>query len=576
MADRTSGPGNDFAAALLRITSRYIVVPGERTDAAIGEALRDVGELVRADRVYIFDYDLAGGTMSNTYEWCAAGIEPQIEYCQELPLDISPGWVEAHRRGEPVHIPDVADVAEESLRAVLAAQGIRGLLTVPMRDGDELLGMVGFDSVHAPRRYAGEEIELLLVFSRILMNLRLRRRADLEREQLQEEKQRIEGEFRQAQKFDAIGRLAGGVAHDFNNLLTVILGSSELGLAEAPEGSFLQKLLRDIHAAAERSGGLTRQLLTFSRRQMVRPEVLDPCAEIRRQHAMLARLVREDVRLELDLPEACGPILIDRTQFDQVLVNLVVNAGDALEGHGSIVVRLRQVDLPARTDDEGAPLPAGPHAEIAVIDTGRGMPPEVAERIFEPFFTTREAGSGLGLSTVHGIVKQHGGAIAVTSVPGAGTAFTIHLPVTGAHPGLAERAPAPAEPARGTETVLVVEDAEANLELAETILGRHGYTVLTASSPRRALEIAGREGRAIDLLLTDVVMPELNGKQLSERIEQRVPGLVTVFMSGYPADITTQRGIMTEGADFLQKPFTVPALLGKVRAALDARPRSGS
>ncbi len=382
------------------------------------------------------------------------------------------------------------------------------------------------------------------------------------------ERLRLEAELRQSQKMEAVGRLAGGIAHDFNNILTAITGYTQL-IAEAVEpGSAAEEDLAQVVRSAERAERLTRQLLAFSRKQVVQPEVLDLNAVIRDMGKLVRRLIGEDITLETHLDPSTGRIRLDPSELEQVLMNLVVNARDAMPGGGRLVIRTRETMLGEHASDCVLPVRAGRHVTISVADTGVGMDESTADSIFEPFFTTKAPGkgTGLGLSTVYGIVKQAGGTIAVRSMPGGGATFSIHLPAVDAD-ARAQR-PAPADdPAAGTETILVVEDEDAVRALACRILRRHGYTVAEATDAVSALKVA--RSADIDLLLTDVIMPGANGGELAARLRKDRPGVPVLYMSGYMADEIGRAGVGTDGA-FIQKPFTPAALVRKVREVLDA------
>jgi PAS domain S-box-containing protein len=374
----------------------------------------------------------------------------------------------------------------------------------------------------------------------------------------------LEDQFRQAQKMESIGNLAGGVAHDFNNLLTVILGECELTSMQQPAGSEVAQSLDAIKGAAVSAAALTKQLLTFSRRQVVSPRLLDLNETIRSFSKILRRLVEESVQLDFRLSAAPQPVHADPGQVEQVLLNLVANARDAMPDGGRVTIATSHVSSngtrPARTT-----LPPGSYVELSVSDTGTGMSPEVQTHLFEPFFTTKPAGSGtgLGLATVHGIVKQSGGHIGVQSAPGSGTTFTVHLPVAARS---ADHVAMPADDANvldGTETILVVEDNTALRRLTERILRTHGYTVLGAANGAQAQKIADGHTGDIAVMLTDVVMPDHSGPALAESIRDRRPATKVVYMSGY-----TAHHDRAAGHAFLQKPFTSKQLLTTVRAVL--------
>lgn len=379
---------------------------------------------------------------------------------------------------------------------------------------------------------------------------------------------RVEAELRQAQKMEAIGRLAGGIAHDFNNMLSVILGYVEVAQGRLAPQDPLAEDLREIRRAAERSADLTRQLLAFSRRQLSEPRTIELNGFIRDQAAMLGRLMGEDIELRLVLEDALWHVRIDPAQFTQVLTNLAANARDAIRGHGTVLIETANVMFDEAYRERRPHVAAGPYVMIAVTDNGVGMDSETQASIFEPFFTTKPGGTGLGLSTVYGIVKQHGGFVHVYSEPGHGATFKIYLPRA-----VGEAQPLAAEPpgsfrSRG-ETILVVEDEPAVLNLAKVILERHGYRVLSARTPGEACLLVEHYAEPIHLLITDVIMPVMNGRELQERLRTLKPGLRTLFMSGYTANVIAQRGTLKPGVDFLQKPFSAHALAEAVRRVLD-------
>ncbi|MBI5017518.1 MAG: response regulator [Deltaproteobacteria bacterium] len=382
---------------------------------------------------------------------------------------------------------------------------------------------------------------------------------------------KLEAQLRQAQKMEAVGRLAGGVAHDFNNLLQVIFGATGFLLEDMEAGGDEEKWLLQVQNAAERAAGLTGQLLAFSRKQVVEPRVLDLNAVVLDTEKMLRRLIGEDIEVAVSLSPTLPPVRIDPGQAEQVLLNLAVNARDAMPEGGRLAIETAQVDL----DEEYVVLHegarAGPHVLLAVSDTGSGMDRDTLSHIFEPFFTTKERGqgTGLGLATVYGIVKQAGGHIWTYSEPGHGTAFKIYLPpVEGAPESLRARDTCTAAP-RGTETVLVVEDETPVRALVRAVLSGLGYTVLEAPGPEEALRVADGHSGPLHLLLTDVVMPGMGGPRLAEAVTVRRPAVKVLYMSGYLDDAVVRHGVLDRGTRFLQKPFTTRALGRKVREVLD-------
>jgi CheY-like chemotaxis protein len=369
---------------------------------------------------------------------------------------------------------------------------------------------------------------------------------------------------------DAIGRLAGGVAHDFNNLLTVILGRAELTRALLRPEDPLRRNIDLIHRTAARAAELTRQLLAFSRKQVLELVVLDLNAVAADMQDMLQRMIGEDITLVTMLDPMLGRVQADRSQIEQVILNLVVNARDAMPHGGRLTLETVNV-APSRDTAHSMGLRPGPSVMLSVSDTGVGIPRALQDRIFEPFFTTKEQGkgTGLGLATVYGIVKQSGGDIEVDSAPGRGTRFRIYLPVVDALEPYPEREPAGGAPMRGSETVLLVEDEEAVRELARDILESHGYTVLEATNGGEALLACERHAGPIHLLLTDVVMPRLSGRELAERIGPMRPEMRVMYMSGYTDDAIIRHGVLDADTVLLQKPFTADVLARRVRERLD-------
>ncbi|MCI0457416.1 MAG: response regulator [Gemmataceae bacterium] len=386
-----------------------------------------------------------------------------------------------------------------------------------------------------------------------------------------EDRKRLEAQLLHAQKMDAVGRLAGGVAHDFNNLLTIITGYGELLLAGLRPDEPLRGLAAEITRAGERAAALTRQLLAFSRQQVVAPKVLDLNAIVTDVSKMLQRLIGEDVVLATALAPNLGRVKADPTQVEQVLLNLAVNARDAMPRGGKLTVETANVDLDEAYAHTHPEVQAGRHVLLAVSDTGCGMTEEVKARIFEPFFTTKELGkgTGLGLATVYGVVKQSGGSIAVYTEVGRGTTFKVYLPRLVEMAETTRGGPAAPPIPRGSETLLLVEDEAGVRALARHALQASGYTVLEASNGVEALRLADQYGAPIRLLVTDVVMPGMGGRELHAQLTALYPGLKVLFMSGYTDDAVFRHGVLEAGLPFLQKPFTVDALARKVRETLD-------
>ncbi len=385
------------------------------------------------------------------------------------------------------------------------------------------------------------------------------------------ERARLQDQLAQAQKMESIGRLAGGVAHDFNNMLQIISGNAALILAELPADSPWAEAVRQIEQSAQQSTALTRQLLAFARQQAIKPETVDLNELIAGMLKMINRLIGENIVIAFHPGHGLWPVDMDPGQVNQIMANLCVNARDVITDTGRITVETRNAcldDTYAETHPECEP---GDYVLLSVSDDGRGMDAETRAHIFEPFFTTKELGrgTGLGLATVFGIVKQNRGLISVYSEPGQGATFKIYLPRSARVPQATPAASVTLQ--RGTETVLLVEDQEPVLALGRRILERCGYTVLTAAGPQEAIELHRRHAGKIDLLVTDVIMPVMNGRDLCARLQEERPGLGCLFMSGYTADVILHHGIVDEGIEFIQKPFTIESLSEKVRRVLDRR-----
>jgi PAS domain S-box-containing protein len=386
------------------------------------------------------------------------------------------------------------------------------------------------------------------------------------------ERKRLEDELRQAQRMEVVGRLAGGIAHDFNNLITVIIGWVRMLDHRTASEDVGRKEIEQIGKAAERAAILTQQLLAFSRRQVLRPEVLDLNQVICAMHAMLERLIREDIQLRTSLDPELGGVSADRGQLEQVLLNLAVNARDAMPSGGRLLIETTAVEVSGSPWGEQLGLLPGRYARLIVSDTGHGMDERTRRQIFEPYFTTKDTGkgTGLGLATVYGIVVQSGGAITVESEPGAGARFTIHLPtVNAAVPEAAPPAPLREESLYGSELILLVEDDHGVRSLVHDVLARFGYSVLDAALPVDALITAKAHQGEIDLLLTDIVMPGMSGQALAEALKQTQPQMRTLYMSGYTNDTFAAPRLPDESLAFIAKPFDPELLVRRVRELLD-------
>jgi len=464
-----------------------------------------------------------------------------------------------------------AEEALSPLRTLALQIGMAGVLSALLLTG-LFFGIVGY---HNRVKRLGVRLAEL---NRELSNeVEERQRAELALQQSNEMlEQRVEERTRelaeqreqlvQAQRMEAVGRLAGGVAHDFNNLLTVIVGCSDIILGRMPEDDPHRGRIEQVRRAGDRAGALTKQLLAFSRKQILQPELLDLNVVVEQTSSMLRRLIGEDIDFETKLEPGLDLVEFDPGQIEQIIMNLAVNARDAMPKGGKLTLQTENVELDESYVERHAGARAGPHVMIAMTDTGVGMDAATLERIFEPFFTTKDVGrgTGLGLSTVYGIVKQSGGNIWVYSEPGRGTTFKVYLPRAERQAAeVPAAAPAP-EPPQGSETILVVEDEEDVRELLRDILELGGYTVLATDDPAQAMDICRNHDSEIHLVLSDVVMPKIDGPVLAEKLKDIRPGLKVAFMSGYTDDAIVHHGVLEPGTAFLEKPIDVKTLLRKV------------
>jgi PAS domain S-box-containing protein len=386
------------------------------------------------------------------------------------------------------------------------------------------------------------------------------------------EKRKLQEQLVQSQKMESVARLAGGVAHDFNNMLSIIIGHTELALEQTEPSQPLFADLTEIRKAGERSAALVKQLLAFARKQTVSPKVLDLNKTVAGLLKMLRPLIGENIDLDWRPGEDLLPVKIDPSQIDQLLANLCVNARDAIDGVGKITIETGMVAIDSDFCAAHPDLVPGEYVSLSVSDDGSGMPRNILDNLFEPFFTTKEVGrgTGLGLSTVYGIIKQNNGSIQVDSEPGRGTTFKLYLPRHTVEPIEAQRYDGKEMPPGGHETILLVEDEASILNMAQLILEKLGYRVLTAERPSEAIRLAQEHDREIRLLIVDVIMPEMNGRDLAKQVDTLCPELACLFMSGYSGDVISHHGMLDEEVHFIQKPFSLQDLATKVRRILDA------
>jgi signal transduction histidine kinase/ActR/RegA family two-component response regulator len=485
--------------------------------------------------------------------------------------------------GQSVLIPAFTEAhlgaIEGRFRELLTHLDLTSVIAVPLRAHGRVVGAAVMYRTSRGRPYTEDDLRLLEDLMRhaalAIANSRLLRATELElgeRRKTEEALRRTEEELRQAQKMEAVGRLAGGVAHDFNNLLSVILSTCALLLEDLAPGARMRGDIDEIRQAGERAADLTRQLLAFSRRQVIEPRILRLDEVVAGMESMIRRVLGEDVVLRIVRGRDVGRIKADRGHLEQVILNLIVNARDAMPGGGTVIVETASVELDGAYAERHIGIAPGPHAMLAVSDTGVGIDRPTLQRIFEPFFTTKQAGkgTGLGLSTVFGIVRQSGGGIWAYSEVGRGSTFKVYLPRTDEPEGIAAAAATPPETLRGSETILLAEDQEQVRTVARAILERHGYQVLEARDGSEALGLGEGHPATIDLLVTDVVMPGMTGRELAERLRPLRPGMRVLYVSGYTEETILHQRVVAPGVAFLQKPLVPRTLLAKIREVLDA------
>jgi PAS domain S-box-containing protein len=554
-----------------RLTAQYavtrVLAESRSLEEAVPKIIQAIGQNLEWDCGVFWRVDKAVGTLRCIDQWQHSTFKHDafaIATWQSTfkPDEGLPGRIWAS--GQPAWATDVDADSNVPLGLQAREAELQGAFGFPIRVGGEIEGVIELLSRHM--QSADDE------FLKMIDYIALKIGQLGERTRTEETLQQIEAQLQQSQKMEAVGRLAGGVAHDFNNLLTVIRGYSELLLARLDPGDAVHKDLEEIKKAADRASGLTRQLLAFSRRQFVAPKVVDLNALVANMDGMLRRLLGEDIiELCAELDPKVGAIHADPGQIEQVIMNLAVNARDAMPKGGQLTIETRNVtvEMPLRRDPVG--LEPGSYVLLAVRDTGHGMDNDTQSHLFEPFSTTKEQvkGTGLGLSTVYGIVKQSRGSITVESRVGQGTTFKIYFPLIEQHAhGVTGTADAVA-PARGRETILLVEDEPAVRGLVHETLRLHGYTVLDARHGIEALITIARHTGPIHLLLTDVVMPQMSGPEVAEKLQTIRPDTKVLYMSGYPDHPVFEQGGVSRATSFLPKPFTPNVLAKKVRDVLD-------
>ena len=565
LAEQELSQRRQFQNLILRLSSHLIDLRDPEIDQGIQHALEAIGTHVDADRAYVFRFSEDSTVMVNTHEWCAPGVESQIDSLQARNASELPWWTERLRRHEVICVPRVRDLGVDAAaeKAVLLERSTQSVAAVPLLQDRRLEGFVGFDVVRAEKTWTDDDIVLLGIVGKMLVMALYRQRAAQERRALQMQ-------LIQARSLENVSKLAGGVAHDFNNYLAVILNYATLIQQRAPDGE-LRTFASELLDSATQAADLTRQLLITGRRGQNEPMVLDLNEVLESLERLVRRTLGELVTLTLKLDSSIGLIRIGRAHLEQAVLNLVLNARDAMPTGGAMVIETGTVERSKEDAEQGVNGAPGRYAACRLTDTGVGMSEDVAIRACDPFFTTKAPhASGLGLSTVHSIVNQVGGRLCLSSTPGVGTTVEILLPEVDGPPS----AGPPRSPEIGTilghgEKVLVVEDSASLRRLVVRTLADGGYQVLQAASPSEALSVCEQSSDSVDLLLTDVVLPEMSGKHLAELLAQRHDIHRVGYVSGYDVGVLAQHGTHDRGTQLLEKPFLGHELLRFVRRVLD-------
>ncbi len=548
------------------ISTRFVSVAVDDLDAAIEAALAEVALFARANAGYVMTFTEDRRYFNMTHLWSDGSLMPDKRQLRNLPAEKMPWWMNQIFARKVVSAPSVANLPPEASveQTIQMKHGLKALVDVPLVFQGDVVGFIGIASRYDRTIWTSSEIALLRLVGQIFMSAQERRRSE-------RALRRSEEQLRQAQKMEAIGRLAGGIAHDFNNLLTGILGYADIMLRRLPEDDPNRPDLKEIVHAAERAEALTRQLLAFSRKQTSRPRVVLANTVIEHSRKMLGRMIGEDVDLIFAPHANLWPIELDPNHLDQILINLATNARDAMPNGGTLSIETRNVTYDA-ADAERETLPGpGDYVRITVSDQGVGIPLELRSQVFEPFYTSKPEGegTGLGLSTVYGLVHQNRGSVTLSSEVGVGTSVQVHFPRAADSKESSEVEQPSERVPTGHETILLVEDEALVRGLAKRLLTRQGYEVLEAANGDEAFKIAQGHPGGFALLLTDVIMPKMTGPELRERLKQLQPDLRCLYMSGYAENLIVHRGVAEPGTRLLEKPFDLKTLARTVRAVLD-------
>ena len=537
----------------------FLNIDAEEFDWAVEKTLKMIGELTGVDRSYVFMFSEDGAFATNTNEWCAEGSESQKANLQNLPVSNIPWWIGKIRKFENIHIPKIEELPAEAAaeKEMLTDQHIKSLVVLPIVYGESPAGFIGLDSVKKEMTWEQEDIALLRTIGDIFANT-------LEHLKENQEKQNIQSQLLQSQKMEAIGTLSGGIAHDFNNLLTIIQGHAQLAMIDLDEGNKHYRDLKQIVNASARAADLTRQLLLFSRKQAMKFLPVNLNQTVNNLLKMTKRLIGENIEIRTELDSNLWMVQADEGNIEQVIMNLAVNARDAMPEGGKITIKTENIQL---IESEIKSIPesrSGRFVRLNLEDSGCGIPPGVIPNIFDPFFSTKEVGkgTGLGLSVVYGIVKKHDGWINVYSEVGSGTILKIYLPATVQKSSENIEQAISIQSLRGNgERILLIEDEDGVRRFASLALRKNGYQPFEADCAKNALTIYKTEKGNFDLILSDVVLPDMNGYQLAESLCRQGAEMPIIMCSGYTEEKTIRSIQDHSRFRFIQKPFAVRDIL---------------
>ncbi len=541
----------NFESLITEISTHFINLPPDQVDDGIHHALKTLGEYAGVDRSHLFLFSADGTRLDNTHAWCRPGNSAPGDRRKALPGAEFRGLIDNLERQGHLHVPRVNALPPEATaeKAHFQAQGIQSLIWVPLQCAGKMIGFLGFDAVRGEKHWSSDDIALLRIVGEIFANA-------LERKRAEAEKAELEMQLRQAQKLEAIGTLAGGIAHDFNNILGAVLGYSEMAMTALPAHSRPRHYVQQVMTAGQRAKAVVDQILTFSRRgrHECRPVLVQPL--IKEAIELLRASLPTTLTLRARLAAEDATVLGDPTQLHQLVMNLCTNAAQAMQGSGTLDIALDTTEIAQDSALSHGTLMAGRYVCLTVNDTGQGMDEATLERIFDPFFTTKAAGSGtgLGLSTVHGIVTNHGGTLNLRSRPGEGSTFDIYLPWAKASAASDVEAEAPIPQGNG-ETILLIDDEKPLVSLGEEMLAALGYEPVGFGSSHQALAAFRADPPRFDLVLTDEVMPELTGTQLAAQLHAIRPALPIILMTGYGGPILPHQVRATGTREILQKPL---------------------